>query len=130
MKHKEHKRNRDNWTDADWAKHLGVEESKVPEIRDFVENNYFIYISRFITETFNGKYDNLYHVGMDRRHDKPSGSVRFIPLFTDNTGFYSAEDAAKYANKYLIPTLELTELLSKITEIPVRALQLLKVKTK
>jgi hypothetical protein len=121
------------WSDKEWAAHLDITEQQVPGIRKDIETYYLSYVAQTKKATEQPASviaDGKWHLFIDRRHDTPSGSPRFIPMVSCNDGFDTAELAAKDANERIIPTLEFTPLVAKLNGFPVRALQLLRVNIK
>jgi hypothetical protein len=113
---------RENWTNAEWAKHLGVSASKIPTLKKIASNSYVVSVERKID-------DSRWHFVLLRKHKTPRGAARLIPVDRGDKGFPTAEAAAKDANERIIPKLELTEFQSKINEVPPGILQFLKVKS-
>ena len=112
-----------NWTDEQWAAHLGCAVQRVPVISAFVKENYFPGIATH-SET------GLHVFYMSERDVSPSGAERVIPFLSSNKEFEDLSKAIKYANQEILPRLELTKAAADSIGIPTRALQMLHIKTK
>ncbi len=110
-----------NWTDVDWAAHLGCPVNMVAQYRAIVNDNFVACIRR-------EALTNKYKVCLERRHDTPSGMRRTIPVFSSARGFRSPELCRKYAQLRVIPSLELNTYWAMILGIPQRALQMINVR--
>ena len=112
-----------NWTNEQWAAHLGCAVQRVPVIKAFVKENYFPGIATH-SET------GMHMFYMSRRNVSPSGAERIIPLLSSNKEFEDLSKAIRYANQEILPRLELTKAAADSIGIPARALQMLHIKTK
>lgn len=112
-----------NWTDEKWAAHLGCAVHRIPNIRNFVLDNYFVGVGQ-IRNT--GKYScELYKMDY-----APSGFPRFHAIKSTDKAFETTDAATKFANESFIPELELLPIIAKNANVPVRALQMLHVNEK
>lgn len=112
-----------NWTDIQWASHLGCDVQRIQKIRNFILDNYFVGVGRI-------RGTARYSCGLYKMDYSPSGFPRFYVVQSLNKDFESSAAATKYANETFIPNLELWPSVAKIANVPVRALQMLHVKEK
>ncbi len=113
--------NRLKWTNEDWARFLGCSGPLVVKYRKMVNDNFYAYVGRHIDTK---KYD----FAIERRHDTPSGSPRFIPMLTTSRHFDTEHECRNWVQKTLIPSLELNDFYASLYKMPARALQLVKVR--
>lgn len=113
--------NRINWSDQDWAKHLGIEVKDLQRVRNFIQDNYDVTIVR-------NQNTNKYTVALYKYHKSPSGFKTLQLMATANQEFVESAKAAKYANEQFLSKLEMTDLWAKSLNIPKRALQLLSIR--
>ena len=113
--------NRINWSDQDWAKHLGIEVKDLPRVRDFVNDNYYV-------TTVRNQITNKYSVALYKYHKSPSGFKTLQLVATANKEFAESAQAVKYANENFLSTLEITDAWTQSLNIPKRALQLLSIR--
>ncbi len=113
--------NRLNWTDVEWAKHLGCPVEMVTGYREWVNNNYIAYIAQ-------NPATKRYMVVVDRFDYAPSGWKRCLPMITSERQFISPSIAEKYAERKFIPSLQLAEYNAKIHSVPAKAIQMLKIR--
>ena len=111
------------WTDEQWAAHLGCAVQRIPVIRKYITDYYFVGVGR-ISGT------SRYSCGLYKMTYSPSGYPRFHVVQSLNKDFETSAVATKYANETFIPNLELLPSVAKIANVPVRALQMLHVKQK
>lgn len=114
---------RENWTDKEWAEHIGTTEKHIKELRELISKNYLPVILQH-------RETKKYHFAIERVNMSPSGMVRYCVQYTASHGFDTHEAAARDANENLIPSMELTATFAKSNNLPIRALQLLHVKEK
>jgi hypothetical protein len=107
-----------NWTDEQWAAHLGCAVRRIPFIRRIICANFFPCI---VKNEENGRY--LFC--MTRKYYAPSGAERVKEFFTYDKEFNSSESAIKYANQEILPGLKLTPFGARAMNVPVGALQML-----
>ena len=112
-----------NWTDKQWAAHLGCDVPRVQKIRKFILDNYFVGVGQIAGTT-------RYSCGLYRIDCAPSGFPRFYVVQSLNKDFETSAAATKYANEKFIPNLELLPSMAKIANVPARALQMLHVQEK
>lgn len=98
------------WTDKQWAEYLGCSIRTFKKARTIVQENYSINIAKNLTS-------NKYFIALDKRHDTPSGAIRYIPVFTTKKEFATIDEAVKFANETLIPSLQLNATLGLPTKI-------------
>ena len=113
--------NRINWSDSDWAKHLGIEERELKRVRNFVNENYDV-------ATVRNQFTKKYSVALYKYHVSPSGFKTLQLMATANQEFAEAAQAVKYANENFLSKLEMTEDWAKSVNMPKRALQLLSIR--
>lgn len=111
------------WTDEQWAAHLGCAVQRVPLISAFVTENYFPCIAKH-SET------GMHVFCMSKRDIAPSGAERVIPFLSSNKEFEDLSKAIQYANQEILPRLELTKFAADSIGIPTRALQMLHIHQK
>ena len=107
-----------NWTDEQWAVHLGCTVQRVPYIRNIIRANFFPGIGQ---NKENGKF-SFYMTKMDYA---PSGAERVQLFLTSDKEFESSERATKYANQEILPRLTLTPFRARAMNVPEGALQML-----
>ncbi|MBR4891609.1 MAG: hypothetical protein IKZ34_00310 [Alphaproteobacteria bacterium] len=110
-----------NWTDKQWAAHLGCAVQEVPSVRTYVYDNFFPVIEQH-------KDSGLYKFLVTKMDTSIAGTKRVMPMISDNKEFSDLESAKTHANNQVIPKLELTKFWSDALNIPQRALQLLHIK--
>lgn len=98
------------WTNKQWAEYLGCSIRTFKKARTVVQENYSIDIAKDIS-------NNKYFIALTKRHDTPSGAMRYITLFTTKKEFATIDEAINYANKTLIPSLEVNATLGLPTKI-------------
>ena len=113
--------NRINWSDQDWAKHLGIEVKDLPRVRNFINDNYDV-------ATVRNQFTNKYSVALYKYHKSPSGFKTLQLMATANQEFAESAQAVKYANEQFLSKLEMTDLWAKSLNMPKRALQLLSIR--
>ena len=107
-----------NWTDEQWAAHLGCVVRRIPCIRKIICANFFPGIGQ---NQENGKF-SFY---MTKKYYAPSGAERVKLFLTSNKEFDSSESAIKYANQEILPCLKLTPFRAHAMNVPEGALQML-----
>lgn len=112
-----------NWSDAQWAAYLGCAATDIPRIRQWVEENYCPSIVRH----WSGKQ---YSFVLTRRYDTPSGWTRFLPIVESAQYFGTPTQATEYANRKIIPNLQMTEFWARVNRVPSGALQMLHINEK
>jgi hypothetical protein len=110
-----------DWTDKQWAAHLGCSVQEVPHIRTYVYANFFPVIEQ-------DKDTKAYNFMMTRMSTSFAGTRRVILTVSDKKAFADVESARTHANNEVIPKLELTKFWSDALYIPKRALQMLHIK--
>lgn len=111
------------WTDGQWAAHLGCAAADVPMFKKYLEENYFIGI--FVDRNTGRRF-----VEVQKRHDTPSGIIRYNTIASTRPRVASAEAMVNYANNEVIPSLVLSSMAAKFWGIPPKILQMLHVKEK
>lgn len=107
-----------NWTDEQWAAHLGCAVRRIPFIRRIICANFFPGIGK---NEENGKF-SFY---ITKKYYAPSGAERVRLFLTSDKEFESSECATKYANREILPCLTLTPFSARAMNVPVGALQML-----
>lgn len=110
-----------NWSDKQWAEHLGIETKDLPRVREFVKENYETAIVRN-TDT------NKFTVALYKYHVSPSGFKTLHLIATGVKDYLNSPDAVRYANTEFFPGLELADFWVKSLKMPKRALQLLSIR--
>ena len=102
------------WSDLDWANHLGCPVTEIPSIRDYMYKNHSSLIA---TDTKTGqRYVRIY------RHEiTPSGFIRPMQIYASEL---MQPDFVKEANDK-ISGLEMNDFWAKAWNVPKSALQLL-----
>ncbi|MBR6598042.1 MAG: hypothetical protein IKK76_01420 [Alphaproteobacteria bacterium] len=107
-----------NWTDKDWAAHLGCVVQDVPKFKHYLEQNFWLGI-------WQERDTKLKYAEIQVRHDTPSGNVRYVPMATSR-GFNMSLDAmVRYTNNEFIPSLELKPAVAGLRGVPPKILQML-----
>ena len=110
-----------NWTDKQWAAHLGCAVQEVQNIRAYVRANFFPVIEQ-------NNDTKEYNFLMTKMSTSMAGTRRVMPMVSDKKLFSDFESARTHANNEVIPKLELTKFWSDALYIPKRALQMLHIK--
>lgn len=113
--------NRINWSDEQWASHLGIEPKDLPRVRDFMNENYSAAIVR-------NKNTNNFTVALYKYHVAPSGFKTLQLMATATKDFPDSAKATYYANNEFFPSLEMNDFWDKSLKIPKRAFQLLSIR--
>ena len=113
--------NRINWSDQDWAKHLGIEVKDLPRVRNFVNDNYDV-------TTVRNQITNKYSVALYKYHTSQSGFKTLQLMATASKEFPESAQAIKFANENFLSTLEMDDNWAKSVNMPKRALQLLSIR--
>lgn len=111
------------WTEEQWAAHLGCAAIDVPKFKKYLEENYFIGI--FVDRNTGRKF-----VEVQKRHDTPSGSIRYNTMASTQPRVASAEAMVNYANNEVIPSLVLSAKAAEIWGVPPKILQMLHIDEK
>ena len=111
------------WTDKQWAEHLECDVPRVQKIRKFILDNYFVGVGQIVGTT-------RYSCELYKMDYAPSGFPRFYAIKSTDKAFETTDAATKYANEKFIPNLELLPSVAKLSNLPVRALQMLHVQEK
>jgi hypothetical protein len=110
-----------NWTDKQWAIHMGCPVQEVPSIRTYVHANFFPVIEQ-------DKDTKAFNFLMTEMATSIAGTRRVMPKVSDEKSFSDFESARTHANNEVIPKLELTKFWSDALYIPQRALQMLHIR--
>ena len=110
-----------NWTDKQWAIHMGCPVQEVPSIRTYVHANFFPVIEQ-------DKDTKAFNFLMTEMATSIAGTRRVMPMVSDKKSFSDFESARTHANNEVIPKLELTKFWSDALYIPQRALQMLHIR--
>ena len=111
------------WTDTMWAAYFGCPVKKVPEYRNFVDENFVPTIERNIKT---GEYSLAIH----KFALTPSGCNRLQLWLTDDKhSFNNITDALHRANK-TISALEFTDFSAKMYGVPKQVLQMMLIREK
>lgn len=114
-------KNRMEWNDKDWAKHLNCHVSKIPEYRKALTEMFLPVIEQ-------NRLDGLYYFAMYRYHISMAGTKSLQLFLTkDAPGFKTKQEAIDDGNK-VISTLEFTDFWAKIYEMPKKVLQMMLIK--
>ena len=112
-----------NWTDKDWAVHLGGVVQDVPKFKNYLEQNFFLGIWQ--------EHDTkLKYAEIQVRHDTPSGNIRYVTMATSRGFNISLEDMVEYTNNEFIPSLELKPVAAGLRGVPPKILRMLHINYK
>ncbi|MBQ8473464.1 MAG: hypothetical protein IJ500_01220 [Alphaproteobacteria bacterium] len=106
------------WTDEQWAAHLGCAATDVPVLKNWLAKNYYAVI-------FRRKNSGKRYIEIGRRHDAPSGAVRFTPIVSTEPCVATLDEMVTKANQHVIPSLQLTRLSAALNMVPPKTLQML-----
>ena len=112
-----------NWTDKQWAAHLGCAVQDVPRYKRWLLENYLPYLAQDVAT-------KRYLFILSRRHDTPSGFARYIDMMHKSTHQENAKDARDYANENIIPGLCLNSAFARVYNVPSKILQMLHINEK
>lgn len=112
-----------NWTDKDWAAHLGCAVQDVPKFKHYLEQNFFVGI-------WQEDDTKLKHAEIQVRRDTPSGNIRYVSMVTSPGFNISLEDMVEYTNNEFIPSLELRLVAAGLRGVPPKILQMLHIHEK
>lgn len=107
-----------NWTDKQWATHLGCAAHDVPKFKKYLEENFWLGL-------WQEHGTGLKYAEIQMRHDTPSGNIRYIPIITSQAFDMTLNKIVEYTNNQFIPSLELRPLAAKQRGVPVKLLQML-----
>ncbi len=108
------------WTDNQWADYLKCLPTDIPKLKEWLRENYFIGIVQD-TQT------KLKYIELSRRHDTPSGSVRYIHIASSQPHDATLDEMVGYANNKFIPSLYLSTLSTTYNRVPQNVLHMLHV---
>lgn len=108
---------RDNWTDKNWATVIGCPVERLPEIRKIIDDRYAAEVGR-VSGT------DKYAFGIYKFHVHPSDFKTLQPFLSSSKTFNTLEEARNVANS-IISDLEITQKVADIMHIPKRSIQLL-----
>ena len=111
-----------NWSDEQWAVHLGIPVTTLSHTRNSVDDQYLVNVVR---STMNA---NLFTVALYKRNTMPSGIKTLQLIATAPKEFPESFEARKYANNEFLPSLEMTDDWARMARLPKRALQLLSIR--
>ena len=109
------------WTDEQWAKHLGTSVEKIPQIREIINDAYAAAVVR------NGRSGKM-AVAVYTYEITPSGFKRPLLSVTSNKEFEQPSAAIKYANEEFLPKLTLSKYVVSSLKVPAAAIQMLSIK--
>ena len=107
-----------NWTDEQWATHLGCVARRIPCIRKIICAN-------FCPGIYQNKENGKFSFYVTKKYYATSGTERFKLFLTSDKEFESSERAIKYANQEILPCLKLTPFGARAMNVPEGALQML-----
>ncbi len=110
--------NRLNWTDVEWAKHLGCPTYMAEAYRKIVNDIYMLSI-KFDIKSY------TYRIHIERNYKTANGTEKRMTVASSTAVFRTAPQALIYAWKNFIPSLELRQYGNPEYELPPRAIQLL-----
>ncbi len=112
-----------NWDDKQWAAHLGCAVQDVPKFKKTLEKNFWLAL-------WQERETGLKYAEIQRRHDTPSGRIRYIPFVTSNAFDVSLEDLVEYTNNKFLPNLVLKPAVAEMFGVPRKILQMLHINQK
>ena len=110
-----------NWSDEQWAEHLGIPVTQLFYTRNSIKEQYAVDIVR------NDQNKNIFTVALYQIRTSPSGFTTRQCIATAPKEHSDSVAARNYANKEFLPALEMSDTWVKTTHLPKRALQLLSV---
>lgn len=110
-----------NWTDKQWAAHLGCAVSDVSRIKKSVTDN-------FIPVVCQGHNAGEYFCNIRKKHMVTSGNTCLLLWFSSSKCFKSYRDAQKYANEQFFQQIKLSYQMAKMYNLPNRALNMLHIR--
>ena len=110
-----------NWDDKQWAAHLGCAVQDVPKFKKTLEKNFWLALCQ-------ERETGLKYAEIQRRHDTPSGCIRYVPFVTSKAFDVSLEDMVEYTNNKFLPNLVLKPAAAEMFGVPRKILQMLHVK--
>ena len=111
------------WTDEQWAAHLGCAVQDVIKYKRWLLENYLPYLAQDVAT-------KRYLFILSRRHDSPSGFVRYVDMMHRSTHQEKPTDARDYANEVIIPGLQLNSAFARLYNVPEKILQMLHINEK
>ena len=105
-------------TDIEWAKKLGVDIKRIPELRKWINHHYRLNVYRYHDTEKSG-----YLAAVDGRRPTVTGRERWSPVMVFDQMFKTNYAAIEYANKQ-VPDLAFQE--SHKVTMPLGALALIK----
>jgi hypothetical protein len=113
-------KNRLKWTDMDWATYLGCSVQNVKQYRKVLKQNFLPCIE------WDTEYKQ-YYFALYKREIKSSGDEKFVTLMTGGMNFDSRKDALKDAYDNIMPGITLEKNWARGRNIPVNAIQIMRV---
>ncbi|MBQ0013177.1 MAG: hypothetical protein KBS86_01210 [Proteobacteria bacterium] len=110
------------WSTKQWAEYIGCSESEFMRFNNEASSMFNVAICK-VSRT------QKYRVVLEKRHDTPSGAVRYIWVALAQKEFSNPIDATKYANEVFIPSLELKRIWAQTYNMPRKILQTLHIRT-
>ena len=111
------------WTDKEWAAYLGCAVHDIPKFKRYLEENYVLGI-------WQDEKTNLKYAELQRRHDAPSGAVRYITV-TMSVGFdLPLDKMVEFTNNEFVPSLRIRPVPAAYYGVPQKVLQMLHINTK
>lgn len=107
-----------NWDDIQWAAHLGCAVQDVPKFKKTLEDNFWLAL-------WQERETGLKYAEIQRRHDTPSGCIRYVPFVTSKAFDVSLEDMVEYTNNKFLPSLVLKPVVAEMFGVPRKILQML-----
>jgi hypothetical protein len=107
-----------NWDDKQWAAHLGCAVQDVPKFKKTLEKNFWLAL-------WQERETGLKYAEIQRRHDTPSGCIRYVPFVTSKAFDVSLEDLVEYTNNKFLPNLVLKPAAAEMLGVPRKILQML-----
>ena len=109
---------RKEWTNVQWARHLGCNARKLPQIREKINGKYRAFIG--VTPDSGVETDGKWHFYIMEN----MGVWR--TTFYSKEGFSGPTEMAEFAEEEIIPNLEMNPFFAKQDGVPIKAWQMLK----
>ena len=112
-----------NWTDKDWATHLGCVVQDVPRFKKYLAENFYLAL-------WQERDTGLKYAEVRMVHNKPSGEFRSIPIVTSNARDITLNDLIEQTNNTFVPSLVLKPHIATAHQVPAKLLQMLHIHQK
>ena len=107
-----------NWTDKEWAAHLGCAATDIPRFKKYLTENFYLAL-------WQEKGTGLKYAEVRMMHNTPSGAFRSIPIVTSNARDITLDDLIEQTNNTFVPSLVLKPHIATAHQVPAKLLQML-----